>query len=123
MKKKHPRMAREEKTVAVMIARFCRENHADRQPDPDEPHLCAECAELLHYARKRLDHCPFQEGKTTCGNCRVHCYKPAMREKIRMIMRTVGPRMILSHPILALFHFLDGRRKKPVRAAGRDNHK
>ena len=30
-------------------------------------------------------------------------------------MRTIGPRMILIHPIMALRHALDGMRKKPVK--------
>jgi len=113
MKKKHPRMEREEKTVAAMIHAYCRRYHGDQRPHSDPRALCPECAELLRYSRTRLRHCPFQEGKTTCGNCQVHCYKPSMREKIRTIMRVIGPRMMFSHPILALYHLLDGRRKHP----------
>ena len=30
----------------------------------------------------RLDKCPFKEKKSTCGKCKVHCYRPDMREKI-----------------------------------------
>jgi hypothetical protein len=29
-------------------------------------------------------------------------------------MRTIGPRMIFSHPVLAFFHILDGWRKEPI---------
>ena len=61
-----------------------------------------------------LDRCPFGEEKTTCARCPVHCYKPAMRERVRAVMRYAGPRMLLRHPILALQHQLDGvRHKKP----------
>ncbi len=28
--------------------------------------------------------------KTFCANCKVHCYKPEMREKIRAVMRFFG---------------------------------
>ena len=63
----------------------------------------------------RLDKCPFLEGKTTCANCPVHCYKSDMREKVREVMRYSGPRMTLRHPILAVFHLIDGLRKEPVR--------
>lgn len=120
MNTKHPRMKREEQTVAVMIQEYCRKYHADRRSGQGSQMLCPECEELLEYARKRLRHCPFQEGKTTCGNCQVHCYKPAMREKIRTIMRIIGPRMLFSHPILALFHLFDGRRKTPIRRPQKD---
>ncbi len=108
MPKKSGRMQRESDTVEVMIRRYCRMKHSGGAE------LCADCAELLNYSKQRLANCPFQEGKTTCGNCQVHCHKPSMREKIRTVMRTVGPRMILSNPIMALRHVLDGLRKQPV---------
>lgn len=103
------RMQREEATVTMMIHRYCRDKHTGTNE------LCSECQELLEYARKRLKHCPFQENKTTCGNCKVHCYKPGMRDKIKDVMRYVGPRMILSNPIMALQHVIDGLRKEPLR--------
>jgi hypothetical protein len=102
------RIEREIKTVSVMIQDYCRAHHAGNEK-------CLECSELLDYAIERLRRCPFQEGKTTYANCPVHCYKPGMREKIRTVMRYAGPRMIYRHPILALFHVIDGRRKKPIR--------
>lgn len=90
-----------------MIDIYCRAKH--------ETHgeLCPECRELLDYAKKRLAKCPFQERKTTCGNCRVHCYKPIMRERIKELMRFSGPRMFRRHPVLALLHFIDSLREKP----------
>lgn len=75
--------------------------------------LCDECRELLDYAFLRLSKCPFQENKTTCGKCPVHCYKPGMRRKIQEVMRYVGPRMILTNPVLSIRHALDGLRKEP----------
>ncbi|HAM53106.1 MAG TPA: nitrous oxide-stimulated promoter family protein [Nitrospiraceae bacterium] len=116
MPQKHSRMVREQHTIEAMIDMYCHDHHRTG----DE--VCRECKELLDYAAKRLDQCPFQENKTTCANCKVHCYKPAMREKVRKMMRYAGPRMISRHPILALFHFIYGLRnearpitKKPSR--------
>ena len=109
MSNSHPRMARESRTVEAMITIYCRGHHGTRRE------LCRECEELLDYATARLDRCPFQEGKTTCANCPVHCYRAAERKKIRAVMRYAGPRMLFRHPILALFHFIDGSRKEPVR--------
>jgi hypothetical protein len=100
------RMQREYRTVELMILRFCRDRHGSSGEAP-----CSECQALLAYARRRLQHCYFQEHKTTCGNCPVHCYSPSMREKIRQVMRYAGPRMLLSHPVLAIRHMLDGLRK------------
>lgn len=101
-------MARESRTIRAMIGIYCRAHHGRRGK---EAGLCGECRELLDYAEFRLDRCPFQEKKTTCGNCPVHCYKPSMREKTRTVMSYSGPRMTYRHPVLALFHLMDGRRK------------
>jgi len=101
------RIAREEKTIIVMIGMFCRDNHGSKI-------LCEDCVGVQDYAIKRLEYCPFQDGKTTCVQCPIHCYKPDMREKIRVIMRYSGPRMVVRHPILAIMHLWDGFRKKPV---------
>jgi len=35
-----------------------------------------------------------------------------MRERVRVVMRTAGPRMIWRHPILAIRHVIDGRQKR-----------
>ncbi|MFC1846140.1 nitrous oxide-stimulated promoter family protein [Chloroflexota bacterium] len=107
MTEKRPRIARETRTVEVMIGLYCHDHH-----EGDD--FCSECSELLDYTRKRLDKCIFQEGKTTCAGCPVHCFNPAIREKIRAVMRYAGPRMAHRHPVLTLFHFIDGRRKEPV---------
>ena len=106
----HRRMKRERQTVRQMISLYCRKQHATSKGA-----LCDQCRELLDYAMLRLDRCPFQEGKTTCGNCRIHCYKPVMREKIREVMGFSGPRMIFHHPLLAIGHMIDGLRKEAVR--------
>ena len=100
-----PRLAREKKTVAAMIKLYCRNNHGSKEG------LCAECEELLNYAHKRLGSCKFGEDKPTCAKCTVHCYKPDMRERIVRVMRYSGPKMIYTHPVIALRHLLDGQKK------------
>lgn len=114
MPSKARRLAREEATVTAMINLYCRSQHAGRQTKT-ESHLCIDCQVLADYARQRLERCPFQEGKTTCAKCPVHCYKPEMRERIRVVMRYAGPRMLLRHPWLSILHLLDGRRKAPIK--------
>jgi hypothetical protein len=52
------------------------------------------------------------ETKTFCSNCKVHCYKPEMREKIKEIMRFSGPRMIFYHPIMAIRHLIESKKEK-----------
>ncbi len=114
------RLAREEKTIAAMIALYCRDHHADASAPSGEPAgaatgqadeaLCPECAELLAYARLRLEKCRYGADKPTCANCDTHCYKPAMRNQVRVVMRYSGPRMLKLHPVLAVAHLVDGRK-------------
>ncbi len=96
---------REKRLVTQMIALYCRKNHGVKT-------LCKQCRELAEYACMRSDKCPFMENKTFCSNCRVHCYKPEMREKIRAVMRFSGPRMIFHHPIMAMRHVIEVKREK-----------
>ena len=69
--------------------------------------LCPQCQALLDYALQRLERCRFGEDKPSCTRCPVHCYKPAMREQIRQVMRYSGPRMLLHNPIMAIRHLWD----------------
>jgi len=108
------RARRELATVGAMIAIHCRGVHGRRRGS------CDECRELLDYARRRVERCPLVADKPTCVNCPVHCYSPAMRERIRAVMRYAGPRMLWRHPVLAILHVLDGRRDRSrASAAGR----
>jgi hypothetical protein len=105
MKNEHPRIRREKNTIAAMVRIYCKNHHEGHGQ------LCPECNELLEYAEMRLDKCPFQEKKTTCGKCPIHCYQPQMREKVKKVMRYAGPRMLLHHPVLAMQHAIDGFKK------------
>jgi hypothetical protein len=102
-----PRLRRERITIDKMIALYCHGQHGTAH------NLCADCTGLQAYAHQRLEKCVFGTEKPTCANCPVHCYKPEMRQKIRVMMRYSGPRMLLYHPVLAVMHLLDGRRPRP----------
>ena len=95
---------REQQVVSLMISLYCRKHHGGKA-------LCPECAALDAYARLRSEKCPFMETKTFCSNCRVHCYKPEMREKIRAVMRFSGPRMLFYHPVLAIRHVIETKKE------------
>lgn len=101
----HSKREREKETVSEMIALYCRKKHGGKA-------LCPDCAALDTYARHRSDQCPFMETKTFCSNCKVHCYKPDMREKIREVMRFSGPRMIFHHPVMAIRHVVASKKEK-----------
>ena len=107
MNKTEAKRLREKRVVAEMIALYCRDNHTGRRGA-----LCPDCAALTAYAHARSDSCPFMENKTFCSNCRVHCYSVDMRERIRRVMRYSGPRMLKTHPILAVRHLLESRMEK-----------
>jgi len=105
------RRDRELKTIRAMIAMYCRDHHREVPP-------CDSCAELDAYAQRRVQRCVFGAAKPTCANCTVHCYSAEMRERVRVVMRYAGPKMLLRHPILGVAHMMDGRRPAPeLRAA------
>lgn len=101
MKKYSTRLKREQHTIHVMIGMYCQTHH---HPTGD---LCEQCEKLFRYAMERIDKCPFREHKPTCVKCPIHCYKPAMREQVRLVMRFAGPRMLFRHPLLAVLHLWD----------------
>ena len=90
----------EKDIVELMIKVYCREKHGKHKE------LCSDCRELLEYATKRIDHCPYIETKTFCSACKTHCYSTEMRKKIKLAMKYSGPRMLLYHPIMAIRHLL-----------------
>lgn len=87
----------ETETVQKMIMFYCNEMH-----DTKKNELCAECSVLFNYAKQRIDKCLYKDQKPVCSKCKVHCYKPEMRMRIREVMRFSGPRMMLKSPFLSL---------------------
>lgn len=102
------RSKRELKTIRVMIGMYCRRHHGGSAAQP-----CSACTALFSYATRRLELCVFGDAKPTCANCSVHCYSAEKREQVRVIMKWAGPRMLWQHPLLAIFHLIDGRRPAP----------
>lgn len=106
------RRVRELKTIRVMVDMYCANHHGGAP-------LCAECADLFDYAQRRLQRCVFGDAKPNCAKCVVHCYNQDMRERIRVVMRWAGPRMLLRHPVLGIKHLLADRRPVPLLPAKR----
>lgn len=80
-------LVRERKTVTAMIDIFCRGHHKN------DGILCADCRDLLGYAMRKLDGCPFGAEKPKCADCSIHCYRPEMQTRIRQVMRYAGPEL------------------------------
>lgn len=94
------RIEREKRVVSSMIKLYCR--HKLHMTEVSE-----EYRQLEEYAHRRLDGCKFGEQKPACKRCPIHCYKPAMRDTMREIMRWSGPRMLIYDPIAALRHLFN----------------
>ena len=104
-KKISRKLQHERRIVADMIALYCRKKHSTRE-------LCDDCRALAEYADRRTMVCPKMAEKTFCSQCKSHCYRQDMRERIREVMRFAGPRIILHHPIAALRHLYYSKLKK-----------
>lgn len=96
------------KTVSAMLHLYCYDQHGYPRQE-----LCTDCSTLMSYAYLRLAKCPFGREKTTCSACPVHCYRPAERAAMKVVMRYSGPRMLLRHPALALRHLWMERKGAP----------
>ena len=104
MSKVEKKRQKEQYVVEEMVRLYCRKNHKEQYAE--QKNMCSKCQALADYAKARSEHCPFMENKTFCANCKVHCYKLDMREQIRQVMRFSGSRMLLYHPILAIWHLI-----------------
>lgn len=93
---------RERRVVTEMVAAYCHGHHGTRGDE-----LCEECARLAEYASLRVARCPLMATKSFCSQCRVHCYAPDRRARIRDVMRYAGPRMLLHHPVMCVRHVID----------------
>ena len=113
------RLDREKRTAAAMIALYCGAHHGFGGDGAPVGGLCDACEELRRYADLRIDRCRFHAAKPVCARCTVHCYSVERRERIREVMRYAGPRMMLHHPLLALFHGVDSLRRPPQVSASR----
>ncbi|MGN1104369.1 MAG: nitrous oxide-stimulated promoter family protein [Candidatus Coproplasma sp.] len=108
---------KEKKLIPVMIKKYCHGKHGTKGKE-----VCEECKELTKYALFRLDKCPFKADKKFCSFCKIHCYKPDMREKIKQVMRYSGPRMIFTHPVFAFSHVIQMiKYKRQLKKEGKTN--
>lgn len=85
-------------TLSAMVGIYCRVRHGSAAP-------CPACEELLEEAAGRVARCP-RDPKPACRDCPASCWPPALRARLREVMRCAGPRLPLRHPLLALKHYL-----------------
>lgn len=125
-----PQVLKDTRLLGDFAVIYCRGMHAgaERTPLVSEgaslgvygarpPRVCTGCAELLTYAEQRRAYCA-KDPKPFCSYCDTHCYKPAMREQMRDVMRYAGPRSLLSgHAIDGIKHVIDGRKARKAEQA------
>ena len=100
------KQSKELEVVELMIRLYCRKKHQCKDG------LCTECNELLEYVKFRRNKCPWGDKKPFCSNCKIHCYKSEMRERIKNVMRFAGPRIVFRHPIIAVKHLIETKKQK-----------
>ncbi len=75
--------------LETFISVYCKQNHIKCGVEIYKDGLCRECYDVLEYAKYKREHCTIEE-KPMCKHCKIHCYSPNMREKIKKIMRFSG---------------------------------
>ena len=91
------KLSEEYEIVCEMIDLYHRKN--DKFSDGD-------ISDLKAYVKSKLSSCPHGSNKPFCSYCKIHCYEPVRREKIREVMRFSGPRFIFYRPGKSIKHLL-----------------
>lgn len=108
---------KEIEVVQLMIQKYCNGVHKSKSG-----FICEDCKALLNYVILCRNRCPYGDNKPFCSNCDIHCYKPVIKSKIRSVMRYSGPRIILSHPLIAIRHLTESKlQKKQLNSKDRKN--
>ena len=70
-----------------------------------ERHLCSECTAFMSYAVVRRMKCPLEAEKPSCKHCRINCYAPLQREKVREIMSYSGRTLMMRGRLDYVWHY------------------
>ena len=117
-KKKYKHFNQEQKLIPKMVKIYC---HGHKHQRENKKGLCPDCQELLDYSLFRLSKCPFKENKKFCSFCKIHCYKPDMKVRIKEVMKYSGPKMLFSQPIFSISHVVQMiKYKKSIKKANKE---
>lgn len=99
------------KVLARFIEVYCKSNHQNIKRNIWEDNLagikielCNECTKIMNYSANRLNLCPL-DPKPSCKNCKIHCYAPDQRKKIKEIMRFSGIELIKMGRLDYIIHY------------------
>jgi hypothetical protein len=98
--------------IGKFVEVYCNGKHQPREKLPfnlpenlGERQLCDECADFMEYSVARRLKCPLEVEKPSCKHCRIHCYAPKQREKIREIMSYAGKKMMMRGRLDYIWHY------------------
>ncbi len=103
--KKSRRIKKDEKVLIKFITIYCKEHHLKKGKHEFKQGMCKECFELFEYAIQRNIDCPL-DPKPQCKHCRIHCYKPDMKQRIKDVMKFSGLYLIKHGRIDMILHYL-----------------
>jgi hypothetical protein len=106
------------RVLADFVEIYCREKHRDATrsafPIRDERleslsrgrdlTLCQECEKLLNHGIAKLLQCR-QDPKPMCKKCKIQCYAPGYRQKIREVMKFSGLYLVRHGRLDLVLHY------------------
>lgn len=99
---KAKRIEKDAKILKKFIKVYCMKKHSETLKNKEG--YCKECFELLNYALLRDEKCPLNP-KPKCKNCKIHCYKPEMRKKIKEVMKYSGMHFVKKGRLDWIIHY------------------
>ncbi|MBI4303291.1 MAG: nitrous oxide-stimulated promoter family protein [Chloroflexi bacterium] len=104
--------------LSDFVTIFCREKHPGKEkavfPLRDERLrqalgdrglvLCPDCTKLLNHGTAKLLLCT-QDPKPMCKKCKIHCYAPGYRERIREVMKFSGIYLVKHGRLDLILHY------------------
>lgn len=100
---KAKRIEKDAKILKKFIKVYCHNIHSEYMKN--ENGYCKECFELLNFALLRNVKCQL-DPKPKCKDCKIHCYKPEMRKKIKEVMKFSGIYFIKRGRVDWIIHYL-----------------
>lgn len=98
--------------IGTFVEIYCTGKHGDTARKlftlPDgvgERSFCHECSGFMEYAIARRMKCPLEAEKPSCKHCRIHCYAPEPRKKVREIMGYAGRKLLLRGRLDYIWHY------------------
>jgi hypothetical protein len=110
--------ARDLKVLSDFVGIYCREKHTGEDKDVfpvkedrlrqalgnKELDLCQDCTRLLNHGIAKLLLCT-QDPKPMCKKCKIRCYAPGYREKIRDVMKFSGLYLVKHGRLDLMVHY------------------